>query len=53
MYAVNPKSEGLISYWKFDDFGGDKIVDHTGNGRDLPMPNGGEWRDQKFPPENY
>ena len=51
MYAVNPKSEGLISYWKFDDDEGDYFTDYTGNGRKLLRPRG-TWKIQKFPPEN-
>lgn len=50
MYAVNPKSEGLITYWKINEGGGDVIHDYTGNGRDLPMLVG-TWQDQSFPPE--
>lgn len=51
MYAVNPQSAGLISYWKMDDGAGSvKFKDYTGNGRDLTAPNG-TWKSQKFPPE--
>ncbi|MCG8476733.1 MAG: DUF1735 and LamG domain-containing protein [Cytophagales bacterium] len=33
-YYVDPSTEGLVAYWKFDDKS-DKIVkDHTGNGND-------------------
>lgn len=53
MYAVNPKSEGLLHYWKIDD-GPDATVfkDYAGNGRDLTISNkSGTWQDQVFPPE--
>lgn len=52
MYAVNPTSEGLISYWKIDEGEGSVVHDYTGHGRDIVMPTGGKWVDQKFPPEN-
>lgn len=44
MYAVNPKSFGLITYWKIDEGKGDVIHDYTGNGRDLSMMRG-EWKE--------
>lgn len=50
MYIVNPKAPGLLTYWKANEGEGDVIKDHTGNGRDLPMPKG-QWKEQKFPPE--
>lgn len=50
MYAVNPKSTGLITYWKIDEGKGDVIHDYTGNGRDLSMMRG-EWKEQNFPPD--
>ncbi|MFV0554720.1 MAG: DUF1735 and LamG domain-containing protein [Mangrovibacterium sp.] len=56
MYAVNPNTEGLISYWKMDDgvstSVGTLIKDYTGNGRDLTIKRAGtSWVDQDFPPE--
>lgn len=50
MYAVNPESEGLLTYWKIDDGGGNIVKDYAGN-RDLKLPSGGTWKEQKFPPE--
>lgn len=32
VYEVNPESEGLVAYWKFDEGTGETIRDHTGNG---------------------
>ena len=34
-YTVNPKSEGLYSYWKFTEGQGSTIEDATGNGNKL------------------
>lgn len=31
-YTVNPLSDGLVAYWKFDDGVGNSIKDHTLNG---------------------
>lgn len=32
IYEVDPASEGLVAYWKFDEGTGDTVRDHTGNG---------------------
>ena len=32
VYEVDPESEGLVAYWKFDEATGETIRDHTGNG---------------------
>lgn len=50
MYAVNPDSEGLLVYWKINDGGGNIVKDYAGD-RDLKLPAGGTWKEQKFPPE--
>lgn len=50
MYAVNPDSEGLLTYWKINDGGGNIVKDYAGD-RDLKLPAGGTWKEQKFPPE--
>ena len=31
VYEVDPASEGLVAYWKFDEGSGETIRDHTGN----------------------
>ncbi|MDY3090086.1 MAG: DUF1735 and LamG domain-containing protein [Porphyromonas sp.] len=31
-YSVDPASEGLVAYWKFDDEGTRTVKDHTANG---------------------
>ena len=42
--GVNPKSEGLIAYWKFNESNdGRTIKDLTGNGRDAIASNNLEW----------
>ena len=42
--GVNPKSEGLIAYWKFNESNdGRTIKDLTGNGRDAIASNNIEW----------
>lgn len=34
-YSVNPNSEGLIAYWKFNEGAGNIVKDHTGHGNDI------------------
>lgn len=34
MYDVDPKTTGLLGYWKFNEGTGNVIIDHTGNGND-------------------
>ncbi|QIU94416.1 DUF1735 and LamG domain-containing protein [Bacteroides faecium] len=34
VYEVDPESEGLVAYWKFDEGEGKIVRDHTGNGND-------------------
>lgn len=31
-YLVEPDSEGLVAYWKFDEGTGQTVTDYTGNG---------------------
>ena len=38
-YAVSPKSEGLVAYWKCDETEGKTLKDATGNGNDLTLYN--------------
>lgn len=40
MYFVNPNSEGLVAYWKFDDENPTRIKDHTTYGNDLVAKRG-------------
>lgn len=39
-YEVDPKSDGLIAYWKFNEGSGKTIKDHTGNGNDITAVGG-------------
>lgn len=42
--GINPESQGLVAYWKFDEGKGYHIVDSTGKGHDLRMTNDPVWR---------
>lgn len=46
MYTVDPSSDGLVAYWKFNDGNGNVVKDHTSNGNDLQGQtlNGGIWQ---------
>lgn len=48
-YTVDPASEGLISYWKFDDEAGNVIKDHSASGYDLTCDNSPEWKQVSLP----
>ena len=34
-YKVDPASEGLVAYWKFNEGSGKVVIDRTGNGNDI------------------
>lgn len=50
-YIVRPDSEGLVTYWKFDDGKGNVIKDHTVNENHLYMADGEapEWVPVELP----
>ena len=48
-YMVDPHSEGLIAYWKFNEGTGSKIIDHTGNGNDLTGNTTPTWINVELP----
>jgi|SRR3712207_4566864 len=48
-FGVDPKSEDLAAYWKFDEGAGSVIVDHTGNGNDLSAASAPTWRTVSLP----
>ena len=48
-YIVDPHSEGLIAYWKFNEGTGSKIIDHTGNGNDLTGNTTPTWINVELP----
>ena len=39
-YEVDPESDGLIAYWKFNEGAGNTIHDHTGHGNDITAVGG-------------
>lgn len=49
-YFVEPTSEGLVAYWKFNEGAGAQIiVDRTGNGNDAKAAKPIEWIDVQMP----
>jgi len=42
-YTVDPTSEGLIAYWKFDEGEGQTVKDHSASGYDLTIENLPKW----------
>lgn len=53
-YEVDPASQGLIAYWKFNEGSGANVADHTGNGNDVtasPYEDGAtiKWVDVELP----
>ncbi len=51
-YKIDPKSEGLVAYWKFDDNAKGKVVrDYTDNGFDLKTEREINWTTVSLPEE--
>ncbi len=50
-YYVDPESEGLIAYWKFNDGGGSVVKDHSKNGNDATASNPLVWKEVELPVE--
>lgn len=48
-YSVDPASEGLISYWKFDEEAGNVIKDHSASGYDLTCEKTPKWTKVSLP----
>lgn len=48
-YTVDPASEGLKAYWKFDEGTGKAVKDQTGNGHDLTSENDLKWVNVELP----
>ncbi len=42
-YAVDPDTEGLAAYWKFDEGAGNEVKDHTANGNDAKANKSLKW----------
>ncbi|WP_294082717.1 DUF1735 and LamG domain-containing protein [Proteiniphilum sp. UBA5384] len=48
-YSVDPDSEGLVAYWKFDEGAGSTVKDHSGNGNNALANNTLKWTPVKLP----
>lgn len=51
-YTVDPKSEGLMAYWKFDEGTGKTVKDQTANGHDLTAEKDLKWVNVELPEPN-
>lgn len=49
IYGVAPDTEGLVSYWKFDEGEGNTVKDHTANGNDLTSAVDLKWNEVSLP----
>lgn len=49
MYSVDPTTEGLLAYWKFNEGSGNVINDATGNGTNLTGTKTPEWVNVELP----
>ncbi len=49
-YAVDPDTEGLAAYWKFDEAAGKGVKDHTANGNDAKANKSLKWTKVSLPP---
>ena len=50
-YSVDPQSEGLVAYWKFDNGAGSLITDYA-NGYDLICNKDPKWVNVTLPAKN-
>ncbi len=48
-YTVDPESEGLVAYWKFDDGAGNTIKDYSVNGNNLTVDSVPGWTKVSLP----
>lgn len=51
-YEVDPASEGLVAYWKFNEGQGKVVKDHSGNGNDITAENDLKWTQVSLPESN-
>lgn len=51
-YEVSPESEGLVSYWRFNEGAGTSIYDHTGNGNNATAVEALTWNAVELPQKN-
>lgn len=49
-YSVEPDTEGLVAYWKFDEGAGEIVKDHTANGNDAKANKPLTWNNVSLPP---
>lgn len=52
IYEVDPASEGLLAYWKFNEGQGKVVADHSGNGNDVTAENDLKWTKVSLPENN-
>lgn len=50
-YYVDPKSDGLVAYWKFNEGSGTTIIDRTGNGNNAIAKYPIKWVEMTLPVE--
>lgn len=48
-YTVEPESEGLIAYWKFDEGSGTVAKDYSVSGYDLTIEKEPKWESVSLP----
>lgn len=48
-YTIDPASEGLIAYWKFDEGSGAEAKDYSVNGNNLTIENEPKWESVSLP----
>ena len=51
-YEVDPASEGLVAYWKFNEGAGNVITDQTGHGNDITGSGDPTWVQVELPKIN-
>ena len=51
-YEVDPASEGLVAYWKFNEGAGNVITDQTGHGNDITGSGDPTWVQVEIPKIN-
>lgn len=49
MYEVDPSTEGLVAYWKFNEGAGKQVKDYTANGNNITAKNDLTWTKVSLP----
>ena len=53
IYTVEPTSQGLVAYWKFDDQSSFIVKDYSGNGNDIKaIKSALKWQNVSLPATN-